>query len=203
MQITKWKPIKKLPVRFRKDKDRVGRAWFSDRTKLKAVKLWISGLSLVQVSEQLNVPYTTVRNWKYQSEWWDKIVDEVIGEQNQGKDAKLEQLVNKSYNALDDRIDHGDFVLDSRSGEILRVPMKGKELAIVSKSLHAQQQELREIPVKQAAQQATNEMLVDLAKQFAEIAQGKKSTSEKVISAKEIEDVEYHDVKENNGTTNG
>lgn len=198
MEITKWRKNVKLPAKYRGDKDRPTRGWFSDKTKLKAVKLWMQCGNLAAVAEKINVPYETVRAWRYKSDWWDKIVQEQRGEGDQEKDATLEVTIKKSYQALLDRIDNGDHILDSRTGEVIQVPLKGKDLATISSALHKQQKELRQIPVQAAAQQATTEMLVDLAKQFADIAKGKKGDKAKVVHDEEIEDVEFTEVKEEN-----
>ena len=194
MEITKWRRDVKLPPKFRKDKDRPAKGWFSDKTKLKAVQLWMQCGNLSAVADKMNIPYMTIRAWKYKTDWWDKIVQEQRGESDQKKDATIETITQKALAALEDRIDRGDHILDSRTGEVIQVPLKGKDLATISKSLHQQQKDIREIPVQAAAQQATNEMLVDLAKQFAEIASGKKGNKEKLVSAEEVEDVEFTEV---------
>lgn len=191
MRITKWGESRpSVRARDRKDKDRKTNQWFSDRIKLKAVNMWIQTGNLSLVAKEMNIPYHTVRTWRYYTDWWDPLVQEIIGDRNQKKDAKLETLIENTYNQLDDRIENGDLVLNSATGEIVRIPMKGKDLATISKSLHQQQQELLEVPTKMAAQEATSEMLADLAKQFAKIA-GKTGGKEKVLPAEEAEVVEF------------
>lgn len=181
---------KKTPPRLRKDSERERKGWFSDRVKLKAVKMWLACGNLVEVSSRLNIPYPTVKTWRYQTDWWDVYVRELTSENNQKKDAKLETLLETSYNILDDRLKNGDIILDSRTGELINVPMKGKDVATVARSLHQQQQDIREAPAQAAARQATNEMLVDLAKQFAQIAKGGKGNKEKVIDGEAFEVME-------------
>lgn len=166
--------------------DRLVRKWHSDQIKVKAVKLYLETGNLATVADKLKISYHVVRHWKYKTDWWDKVVQELRNEYDQFKDGKIEQLVHKSYDALGDRLDNGDYILDSRSGEVKRIPMKGKEIASVAKSLHQQQKDLRNAPVMAQQAQATKEMLVDLAKQFAQLAKPKK---EKEIEGEVIESI--------------
>lgn len=190
-ELTKFS--KKVLPRDRKDSDRKGQEWYSDRIKLKAVKLWLQSGSLPYVAKTLNVPYNTVRAWKYYSDWWEVFVREQTNENNQKKDATLETLITASYNVLQNRLDNGDIILDSRTGELINVPLKGKDVATISRTLHQQQKDIREAPVQAAARQATNEMLIDLAKQFAQIAKGNKRDTKEIIDGEAVEIVEETD----------
>jgi hypothetical protein len=168
---------KTLTVRINKHHD--------EKTKIKAVSLWLQLGNLVAVADRLKISYPVIKSWKY-STWWDKVAQELRAQNDQEKDGKIEVLLKKSFSALEDRLENGDSILDSRTGEVIRVPMKGKEISVVARNLHSTQQDIRNNPVQVAVQQATKEMLVDLAKQFAQLA--KKQKEEKVIEGEVVAD---------------
>lgn len=120
---------------------------WKDAKKVEAVTTWLATGNLRLTASIINVPLKTLEHWK-KSEWWNTIVSEVRTEDQQATDAKLSKLIDKSLEVVSDRLENGDFILDSRSGKIIRVPTKLRDTNQVLTQLIDKRQLIRREPTK-------------------------------------------------------
>ena len=104
----------------------------SAEKKIGIVTAWVTGSSLQAASLHFDVPYPLVRTWKHRGVWWDEAVEKVRNDHNEDLDTYMTGVMDKATKALSDRIEHGDYKYDSKIGENVRVPMQGKDLAVVT-----------------------------------------------------------------------
>jgi len=148
------------------------------KKKTEAVLTWLACGNLVQTAAITGVPHVTIKNWRMQP-WWKDAVDTFHADDKQELDVKYQKIIRKALDVVDDRLDNGNFMLDQKTGKILRVPVNLRDSHVVMKDLVAQQQVLRkDQKVEQITNETVNDKLLKLATQFAEMAMGKK---EKVI----------------------
>jgi len=99
-------------------------------TKIEVAIAWLITGSIEKASEMTAIPARTIRDWTKQL-WWDDVVDTAKGIKQKELDALWTGLIHKSADALRDRVDNGDSVLD-KFGNIKKVPIKGKDLAFIT-----------------------------------------------------------------------
>jgi hypothetical protein len=97
------------------------RNW-SDGQKLEAVQTFMVLGNLKLVSGTLKIPYDTLKVWKA-SEWWKTLEGELRVQDDLQLSTRLQRIVAKSYDVVEDRLEHGDFVYDQKTGVMRRKPV--------------------------------------------------------------------------------
>jgi hypothetical protein len=117
------------------------------------------------------VPPGTVRQWKTQ-DWWRELEYQLRDEGNLELDAKLKKIVNKSLDGVLDRLEHGDFFYDVKTGRIDRMPAKLRDIAKVSADAIDKSVLLQKFTRKVEETPKLDDHLKKLAAEFAAIIQG-------------------------------
>lgn len=166
----------------------VGSKNWSEKKKIQVVTTYLALGNAPLTEGVTGVPRQTIRMWKMQP-WWKEIESDIRNEENLGLDIKLSKIVDKALDVVVDRLENGDFQLDSKSGKVSRVPVKMRDATSATNTLLDKRALLRNQPTKIVAQQAFDDRLLKLAEQFATFALGKKEP--KVITGEVIEDAIY------------
>lgn len=143
------------------------------KKKTEAVMTWLATGNLVTTASIIGVPHDTIKHWRKQP-WWQEAVDAFYADDKQELDAKYQKIIRKALDVVDDRLTNGNFQLDQKTGKVIRVPVSIGDSHRVMKDLVDQQQVLRQDkPVQQIQAETVNDKLINLAKQFAEMAMKK------------------------------
>lgn len=166
----------------------------SDEKRIEAATLYAVLGHIAKVAELTGLHETTIRAWR-KEEWFVKLLDEIRNENNDKIDVKFTETIAKSIDLISKRLDDGDPYV-TKSGEIINVPVKIRDLALVAAINIDKRQILRNKPTAITQQQATPvlDKLDQLAQAFTALANKKE-----IVVPQTIEDVEYEDVVESNG----
>ena len=107
-------------------------AQYSEEVKIKAVTTYALTGSVNQVVKATGLRQDLISNWKTRSAWWEDALKKVRKEKQDELDAVLTQTIDEAFEEVRDRIKDGDYLRDAKTGELYRVPMKGKELAVTA-----------------------------------------------------------------------
>lgn len=77
--------------------------------------------------------------------WWAECARAVFSGQAEGLDRRFTKLIDKALDAVEDRLQYGDRVVDKFGDESL-VPVKGKDAAGIAATLLDKRQVLRGLP---------------------------------------------------------
>lgn len=171
---------------------------WSEKKKYEAVCLWASGLSLREVSLQLEVPYDTIGKWR-SSSWWNDINKDLQSEDKQKTDAKLTKILDKTLDTIMDRLEDGEFIYDQKTGKVKRTPVKLRDATVAMNTVLDKRQLIRKEPTKIVDNGNTMQQLQNLAEQFAAFVNGatpKKEKIEHVVHEVEQDDDGTYVVKE-------
>lgn len=154
------------------------KAWHSDNQKIEAVTVWLATGNLALTAATLNIPEVTMRRWKALP-WWKQMVEDIRSEENLALDARLSKVVNKSVEALLDRVEHGDFQFDQRTGTMIRKPISARDASTVTRDMIDRRELLqgKKVEVKDTTRKIDEKLLM-LATEFARFAQSKTVTNE-------------------------
>src|SRR3990167_7059735 len=145
-----------------------GEKW-SEAKHIEVVTTWLVLGKIPLVSATTGVPEGTIRQWRTQP-WWKEIEISVQTETDQELDAKLAKRIDKALDVIWDRLEHGDFMYDPKTGEFMRKPVNLKDTHRVMVDMLDKRLLLRKQPKEQQNQAAVGEMLKNLAKEFEAMA---------------------------------
>jgi hypothetical protein len=164
-------PLRKtVPTVRRRSIDGTKRHW-SDSQKTEAVQTYMILGSLKLVSGTLKIPFDTLKVWK-QSEWWKTLEGELRVQEDLQLSSRLQKIVNRSYDVIEDRLEKGDFVYDQKTGTMRRKPVNMRDAHKVAIDLIDKRDMLIERHVKgeSVTTDKIEKTLADLAANFAKIA---------------------------------
>lgn len=155
--------------------------WWSDKKRVEAVSTFLATGNMRITASLINVPIETLYRWKL-TEWWKETVEQIQDEDKQELDVKLKKVLDKSLEAVLDRLDNGDFVYNAKTNQIKRIPVKLRDIhRVTSDTIDKRRLIQREVGKEKTDEVGVNDRLLRLAERFAEIATGKK-VEEKVVN---------------------
>lgn len=127
--------------------------------------------SLKLVAGALKIPFDTLKVWKT-SEWWKTVEEDLRVQDDLQLSSRLQKIVNKSYDVIEDRLDNGDFVYDQRSGKMRRKPVAMRDAHRVAVDLMEKRDVIleRHMDGNSVTKDKIEDTLADLARNFAKIA---------------------------------
>ena len=138
--------------------------------KQEVVVTYLSTGSVTETAKTCNVPPGTITQWK-RSEWWKEIVDAIQSDEGQRTDNKISSTIDKALDLILDRMDTGDFQYDQRTGRMVKIPLKARDLERVASGLFDKRQLIRKQPTNiKASDLGQADRLLALAEQFAAMA---------------------------------
>lgn len=161
--------------------------------RIEIVKVYLMTGSRQQTCTVCNIGVDTLD--KYRGEdWWPEIVAEIKKQRDSRINTKLSTIVERALEVVEDRLEHGDLVLNNKTGELIRKPVPLKEAAKAANELLARQQTIEkqdsESEVRKETVQATLGML---ANEFAKWSKATGKANSQEIDYKEIGSDAVHD----------
>lgn len=148
--------------------------------------------SINGVSKLINIPVATVFLWK-STKWWQELIRQFKTQENLVLSNKLKSTLDKSIELVNDRLEHGDYLYDQKTGEIRRKPVLMKDALKVATEFIDKRQKIERPEYEQVAQEGVMERLEKLAKSFEEIAIRKNSDEKPIVI--EVTDVIFSEGK--------
>lgn len=146
-------------------------AW-SDKKRIEACTAYLALGNAALVEVATGVPQGTVRQWKTQP-WWKELVAQIQTESDQQVDAKLSKMIDKALDAVNDRLENGDFMWDKEDRTFIRKPVSLKDTWKVSAEILDKRWLIRDRPDTKVDTEAVSDILTKLAKDFAGMARAK------------------------------
>ena len=100
-----------------------------DRYKAAAL-LFATGNSMA-VSRETGIPASTIRHWAQHDEDFQLMCQEIKTEYGEMIKFKYAEIINETADQTLDRVRHGDVIRDNKTGDLVRVPIKGRDLSII------------------------------------------------------------------------
>ena len=156
------------------------RETYTEKQKMEAVCSFAVCGNSRRVAEITKIPEATIRAWK-QTEWWYETTQRIIQEENEELDVKLTKLINKAVENVNDRLDNGDLIYDTKRGELVQRPMSGKDTAIVAAITLDKRQLLRGQPTSRVETVSQDQRLLRLAEQFQAFSKAKEVVQDNTL----------------------
>jgi len=146
---------------------------WGDAQKLEAVKCWLLTGNLMSVAAALGIPYVTLKHWRY-SKWWAQAVMDLKSENNMKLTARLREIAGKSLDLMQDRLNEGDWIINSKTGKLVRKPVGARDLNVITNTMLSNVDKLEGAPEREADNKKALDQLTILAQKFEEFAKKKK-----------------------------
>jgi hypothetical protein len=166
--------LQKITLRNAKAKHTRHKSWPIEK-KIEVVSQFLVLGNMKMVAATTGVSHDLIRQWKTQS-WWSELEAEIRQTQNIEMDTKLSKIVDKSLDAVLDRVENGDYFYDQKEKKIKRKPVALRDVARVSVDMISKRELIRGNATerKETTQISVNEQLKLLAQEFAKWTSGKK-----------------------------
>lgn len=146
------------------------KGYYTDEAKLDVAKTYIMlGENLSMTARTCGISIRTAESWK-KSKWWGDLVDQLRGKESLELSSKLQKILAMSISTVEDRLEHGDFMYDPRTGKIIRKEVSLRDAHAVFKDTMDIKNAMDRAPVEAKTQASIQETLAALAKNFEELA---------------------------------
>lgn len=152
--------------------------WYSEQDRIKAATTYAMVGSAVEVERITSIPAAIVRKWKTM-EWWPRILDRIRQEHDDQLDVKLTKVIDDSVKLVQDRLEGGDYIYDTKRGEVVRKPMAGKEVAVITSIFVDKRNLLRGKPTSRVERSSSEDRLKKLREEFERFTKARDITPEK------------------------
>lgn len=153
--------------------------------RIYAATCWVVLGSREKASQHCGVPADTIGYWM-RTTWWKNLVKLVRRAYQDELDAKLTGVIHDGVDALQDRVENGNFRVNPATGELHRVPLSSTELARDAVGILFDKRALiRGDPTSRTEKISSEEILKQLAAQFLKLV---KENEPKAIECEVIED---------------
>jgi hypothetical protein len=169
-------------VRYRTDKSKAGgNTWWSEKQKFEAVATYLLVGNLSHTGRLTGIPEKTLRTWKAQP-WWPEAEHEVKRSTRIELSGKLRKSIELANLVIEDRLQHGEFVFNPKTGEVIRRPVSTDTAVKVFDKLVDKQLLLEKAADANVhvTQEGVTERLAKIADELLKFQQAKDVTPKKV-----------------------
>lgn len=168
--------------------EKTNKHW-SDKQKADAVNSYLLLGNLALTSRLLSIPEVTLRVWKAQT-WWKDAVAEAKATEKIELSARIKKLVDASLTVVADRLEHGDFQFDQKTGQVVRKPVNMKDAHKVAIDMQNQRDIIEKSEKVEQTEEHVEDKLLKLAEKFADMATKKIEQQNNISRTVDVEDVE-------------
>lgn len=168
-----------------KKKGDAKQAHWSERQKFEAVTIYMMVGKWPLVAEATSIPIDTLKKWKHAT-WWKEYEEEIRRSKHIETSGKLAKIREKASDVVMDRLEHGDFQYDPKSGKFTRRPVSAKVAGDILHKTIDKEVLLEKLDEKP---QENTQSVMDRLNQIAEKllqASGKKTKQPEIIDLEPI-----------------
>jgi transposase-like protein len=156
--------------------------WYTDKEKMEAVKLYLITGNQRATAAALGIHFTTINQW-IQTQWWKELSQQIRNEGHVQLSNKLKTIASKALDVTMDRLENGEFILNQKTGEMIRKPVQARDAHKIAVDFLEQSGKVEQQQTKEVTDQAVAGRLDQLAAAFIEM-------SKKTTRVEQIEHVE-------------
>lgn len=151
--------------------------WWNETDRIKAAVCYALTGNAKRVEEITKIPAGTIRQWKTQP-WWPQVINRIRQEHDDELDVKFTGIIDKTIGVINDRLEKGDFVYDSKNEQLVRKPVGARDTALIASTFIDKRTLLRENKKIHSEESAVMDRLKKLAKEFEGFVKARDITKE-------------------------
>lgn len=146
------------------------RAKIAPELKIHAAYCFMEFGTVTAASKACGISHQLLSEWKSKALWWTPVLMKIRKAKQDELDSMFTGMITKTATQLLDRIEHGEEVV-TKDGIVLK-QLTGRDLASILNTLYDKRSMLRGDPTSISAKTTSQDVLQDLRKEFAAIAEG-------------------------------
>lgn len=155
--------------------------------------------NLREVSRLTKVPLNTIMVWRKQP-WYDQLNAEIKQSEREETGSKLQRIVRKAIEKVEDRLENGDWVLNNKTGQVVRKPVGMRDASNVLKDVLDKQIKLETLQIQEkVVVQSVPDLLKTLAAEFAKFNRKQNNKDAIDIPFVELADNAVYEERPQNG----
>lgn len=155
--------------------------------KVEFATRWLALGNMRLAAELTGVSLHTARDWK-KTEWWDNLIRDLKQEQRVEAQTRLGRIAASALDIMEDRLANGEYILNNKTGELIRKPVGLRDANQAANNLLTQQARLEEMNQRQVhVSDSVGDVLKQLAGEFAKFNRNQKTKDAVEIAYKEVE----------------
>lgn len=167
----------------------VNKSW-GDKQKQECVEIYyMLGGKLKETAAATGIPFETIRTWT-KSEWWKELYDEIKQTDNIVLSHRLQKIMSRSLDIVEDRMEKGDIFYDQKKGEMVRKDVGIRDAHSIFKDSFLVKEAIEKPNMVQVDQESVSDKLNALASQFEQFAKVNKNKKPEVIQVTDVVFVE-------------
>ncbi len=151
---------------------------YTPHDKLQAVAAYVITGDLDRAEQHSGVPRGTIAGWKRNTEWFPAMMAQVREQQGELLDAEITSTIHDIVGEIKDRVENGDEVLHTKTGEMLRKKIPAKDLAITMAVLYDKRALARGDATTRTETVSTENKMDFLREEFRKFASAKQIDAE-------------------------
>lgn len=104
---------------------------YSDADRQRAAAAVVSSGTSKAAGKVCGVPASTIRHWRHNDEGFQRMCAELEAEFGEQLRAEIAGNIGLASRELRDRLENGDVVFHPKTSDLVRTPMRGKDVAVV------------------------------------------------------------------------
>jgi hypothetical protein len=137
--------------------------------RIELISRWLALGNMRQAAAMCNIDYELCKKWKREP-WFADMVAEIQAARKLKTDNKLNKIIDKALDLIEDRLDNGDFIHNQKTGEVYRKQVSLKEARGAANDLMQRQVALSKLEIEQKSSDTAAtiaDQLTFLKQQFA------------------------------------
>jgi hypothetical protein len=118
---------------------------WNQKKQLEVCTTYLALGNMAETSRVCNVPLITCKKWKA-TDWWANLVSDIQSGEGQKCDNKMSKVIDKALDLIVTRMEEGDYQYDQKTGRLVKVPLKARDLERVASGLFDKRQLIRKQP---------------------------------------------------------
>ena len=154
--------------------------WYPEEKKIEVAALFAAGMvNSSDLHRLTGINAATIREWRT-SDWWPEMLERIHVMHDEETVSKFTEIVDKSLETIQDRLINGEYVLNKKTGEVLRKPVAMRDVTAVASTIVDKRQLLRGKPTSRSEKVGIDERLLKLADEFRKFVAAKDVTKESI-----------------------
>lgn len=141
---------------------------YGPKEKLRAAMAYLITGNSVDASKVCGIPDKTIRDWTRET-WWADFIADARKEKNDELDAAFTDILHKAIGQVKDRIEHGDEIVDAKTGTKNRRKVSARDATLVTAVLVDKRAILRGEPTRISKTISEKDRLKELAKDLEDV----------------------------------
>ena len=148
---------------------------WGDQQKMEAVEVYtLLGGNIMQTAIALQISRPTVQRWT-KTAWWKELYDEVKQQDNIVLSLRLQKIVTRSLDLVEDRLEKGDIFYDQKQGKVIRKEVSLRDAHQVFKDSFLVKEQIERPNTVSLDTESIGDKLANLALQFEKLAASQKA----------------------------